>query len=326
MVFRCVLLLAMTMALGVSGTAAAQDGSGSGALGLPPRKLADGVMTVVPPDKNAGDTVAGTFDLDFVEKHPELAWLPPDFPEGKPFHASPAETLLELSRNITFRHDVWYLELAFKPVRLIQVEIPNSSGGVDQKVAWYMVYSVRYPGEDLQAVADSESAIPGVPTEVKVDAVRFLPRFTIVSKERNFEMDSQILPTARKAIEAKERVGKPLLDPIEMAQRSFTQTDSREDVTWGVAIWTDIDPRVDFFAVDVRGLSNAYKVRQDSGGKTLFDRKTLRIYHWRAGDAIDEHKDRIRLGVPAFEDRARLEHHFKQFNIRERLDYEWIYR
>jgi hypothetical protein len=326
MVFRCFLLVAMVATALTHGTASAQDVLTSVPKPLPPRKLADGVMTVVPPDENANDTIAGTFDLDFVEKHPELAWTAPDFPENKPFFASAAETLLEKSRNVAFRHDVWYLEFAFKPVRVILVDVPGLNGVIERKVAWYMVYSVRYPGRDLKAEMDESSEIPGSPALVKSQAVRFLPRFTLVSKERNFAMDAQVLPTAKAAIEAKERVGKPLFDHIEMAQQEIKQSDSPEDAVWGVAIWTDIDPRVDFFAVDVRGLSNAFKMKTDSSGEMRYERKTLRIYHWRAGDGIEEYKDVIRLGIPAFEDPARLQYHLKQFNLEERLDYQWIYR
>ena len=78
--------------------------------------------------------------------------------------------------------------------------------------------------------------------------------------------------------------------------------------------------------MDVRGLTNAYKIRIDEDGQKNFDRKTLRIYHWRPGDSIDESKDRILLGLPAFENPDRVDYYLKQFNLKERLDYQWIYR
>lgn len=344
MVFRCfqwtniatVAFAAFASIAAISGTEVALGQSGLGTTAnssqslppnsLPPRRLADGVLTVVPPALDANDTFSGTFDLDFVAKHPDLAWTPPNFPEGKPHFASNAETLLELSRNVTFRHYVWYLEFSFKPVRLIQVDVRNANGDMEKKTCWYMVYSVRYPGQDLQAAYDQESRVPQKPVEASKQSVRFLPRFTMVSKERGFAIDSQIIPAAKSAIEQKERIGKPLLDTIQISEKELTVSLSPEDATWGVAIWTDVDPRLDFFAVDVRGLTNAYKMRQEASGKLAYDRKTLRIYHWRAGDGIDEHKDTIRLGVPAFEDPARLQHHLNQFNLQERLDYQWIYR
>ncbi len=326
MEFRWFLLIVCSTWSFAWGQSSTTDAVSSSGFKLPPRKLADGVMTVVPPDEDFSDTISGVFDLEFVSKNPDLAWVAPDFPDSKPFFSSPAETLLEKSKKITFRHEVWSLEFSFKPVRLIEVDLPLPSGETERKVCWYMVYSVRYPGKDMAPVVDQESDIPSRPGRIRFESVRFLPRFQLVSKERNFSQDPQILPVAKAAIEAKERVGRPLLDHVEISKYDIPVSDDKNQALWGVVIWTNVDPRVDFFAVDVRGLSNAFKVRVDSEGKTQFDRKTLRIYHWRAGDAIDEGKDRIRLGIPAFEDPERVSYYLKQYNLPERLDYQWIYR
>jgi hypothetical protein len=294
------------------------------------RKIADGVMTVVSPDPNSEDTALGPFDLDFVRKHPELEWAAPDFPENKPFFASPSETLLALSRDVTFRHEVWSLEFSFKPARLIEVDLPTATGQTERKVVWYMVYKVRYTGQDLmprlEPLGDSVE-VPETPTTVKFESVRFLPRFTIVSKERSLSIDAQILPAAREAIAARERIGKPLLDHIDIAKLDIKEANLDADHSvWGVATWTDVDPRLDFFAVDVRGLTNAYKIRIDTEGKTNYDRKTLRIYFWRPGDVLDVAQDRILLGLPALENKVRMDYYLQQFNLKERLDYQWIYR
>jgi len=189
--------------------AVAQGPAADSGLGLASRKLVDGVLTVVPPDQNAADTALGPFDLDFVAKHPELNWTAPDFPNNQPNFASPAETLVAQSKNITFRHPVWGLEFAFKPVRVIDVDIPNATGLMEKKSVWYLVYRVRYTGNDLQPAisnpSDSE-AIPSEPKRVQYDSVRFIPRFTLVSKERRIAMDAQLLMPAVQAIAAKERV------------------------------------------------------------------------------------------------------------------------
>jgi hypothetical protein len=178
-------------------------------------------------------------------------------------------------------------------------------------------------------MGDTET-VPESPRRVKFEAVRFLPRFTLVSKERNLVMDSQILQPAVAAIKARERVASSsvrILDPIEMAKSEIKlSTADQDNSVWGVATWTDVDPRLDFFAIDVRGLTNAYQIKLDSGGEKSFLRKTLRIYFWRPGDSIDEARDRILLGPPAFEDQSRVEYYLNQFGLKERLDYQWIYR
>lgn len=299
-------------------------------LGLAGRKLADGVLTVIPPDQNAEDTALGPFDLDFVAKHPELNWSAPDFPNNQPNFASPAETLLAQSKNVTFRHPVWGLEFAFKPMRLIEVDIPNAAGVMERKTVWYLVYRVRYTGNDLQPaikdLSDSE-AVPGEPRRVQYDSVRFIPRFTLLSKERRLAMDPQILMPAVQAIAAKERVpGGRLSDHIEIARQEMPVSKGPDDGIWGVATWTDVDPRLDFFAIDVRGLTNAYQIQVDSGNEKKYLRRTLRIYFWRPGDALDVARDRIYLGPPAYEDPARVNYYLQQFGLKERLDYQWIYR
>lgn len=294
----------------------------------PGRKLAEGVLTVVPPDQNSEDTSLGPYDLDFVKDHPELEWTPPDFPDNKPFYASSAETLLARSRDITFRHEVWALEFAFKPARLIEVDFPTETGGVTRKVVWYLVYRIRYSGQDLvPTLEENQEDVPVAPQKVRFESVRFLPRFAMVSKERGFSKDAQVLPAAKAAIEARERIGKPLYDQVEITKKEVLLSSLEADHSlWGVATWTNVDPRTDFFAIDVRGLTNAYKIRFDSEGKKNFDRKTLRIYFWRPGDVLDVTQDRIHLGLPAIENRSRLEYYLNQFNLKERLDYQWIYR
>jgi len=291
-----------------SKVASAQDDPG---LGLSARKLAAGVLTIVAPDQDAEDTALGPFDLDFVAKHPELAWAPPDFPDSQPNFASPAETLLVQSRGVTFRHPVWGVEFAFKPARLIEVDVPTAAGVMQRKTVWYIVYRVRYTGGDLAPsvsdAADSE-AVPNEPSRVMYESVRFVPRFTLLSKERNIAMDAQILQSAVEAIEAKERVPGRLLDHVEIARQELKLSRTEQDnAVWGVATWTDVDPRVDFFAIDVRGLTNAYQMTVASGGEKRYLRKTLRIYFWRPGDSIEVARDRVFLGPPAFEDPARVQ-------------------
>lgn len=300
-------------------------------LGLAGRKLADGVLTVIPPDQNAEDTALGPFDLEFVAKHPELNWTGPDFPNNQPNFASPAETLVYQSKNVTFRHPVWGLEFAFKPMRLIDVDIPNATGVMEKKTVWYLVYRIRYTGNDLQPaikdLSDSE-AVPGEPKRVQYDSVRFIPRFTLLSKELRLAMDSQILMPAVQAIAARERVpGGRLVDPIEIARQELPVSKGGDDGSvWGVATWTDVDPRLDFFAIDVRGLTNAYQIQVDSGDEKKYLRRTLRVYFWRPGDALDVSRDRIYLGPPAYQDPARVNYYLQQFGLKERLDYQWIYR
>jgi hypothetical protein len=201
---------------------------------------------------------------------------------------------------------------------------------MERKTVWYLLYRIRYTGDDLvpetSDTSDSEQ-IPGEPKRMRFDSVRFMPRFTLLSKERNIVMDAQILQPALDAIAARERVPSRLLDHVEIARAEIPlSTREEENAVWGVATWTDVDPALNFFAIEVRGLSNAYQINVDSGGEKQFLRKTLRIYFWRPGDSFNVPKDRIYLGSPAYEDPNRVQYYLDQFSLKERLDYQWIYR
>ncbi len=124
------------------------------------RDLAPGVLTIIHPDQNAEDTAIGPADLDFVAKHPELAWSAPEFEKGGPNFASPSETLLEMGKKVTLRHPIWALEFSFKPVRMIEADVPNKSGMMDRKLVWYMVYRLRYIGGDLLPDLDQVVMVP----------------------------------------------------------------------------------------------------------------------------------------------------------------------
>ena len=298
MVFRCFFVLIIASGLPSFGQQPSSDvGLDSASDTIKPRKLAPGVLTVVPASFDAHDTALGPYDLDLVKKFPEIAWEAPNFPDNKPNFASSEETLVQLSKDVTFRPKrVWSLEFAFKPVRSIAVDIPNSQGDLEKRIAYYMVYAVRDPGKAVKSESsDSNSEIKMV--DLAPAPIRTLLRFQIVSKERDFMQDSSIEPVAKAIIEAKERIGQPLLDPIEMSQMRIP---SDGTPVWGVAIWMDVDPKADFFAVDVRGLTSAYQIRKDESNQTSYDRKTLRIYHWRAGDDLAPENHRIRLGVPPY--------------------------
>ncbi len=297
---------------------------------LAARELAPGVLTIVAPDQNAEETAIGPLDLDYVKKHPELAWSAPDFEGGSPNFASPSETLIEMGRGVTLRHPVWGLEFSFKPMRTIELSVPQKNGIAQKKLIWYLIYRLRYVGGDLLPDLDEsqkEAGVPKPPKQVVFKSVRFLPRFIMINTQTGVEQDSRILSSTLPSIAERERIGKPILDTFQIARRDILPSLDEEDRSvWGIATWTDVDPRTDFFIVQVKGLTNAYQLKMDGQGNRGFQRKTLQIHFWRPGDTIAESEDRIRLGVPAFLDNSTQSHILKQFGLEKRLDYQWIYR
>jgi hypothetical protein len=252
-----------------------------------PRRLADGVMETIPPDVQASDTVS----LDNVMELPDF----------------------EFAKNIRFRRDIWYLEFSFKPVRMVWVDVPQPDGHMKRKLIWYLLYSVTNHGEARTSVEQADKTYAVEETQ---KPVRFIPEFILraTDPEVSREYAERVLPLALGTIAMRERTGQELFTTVTMPKQEIAVGETR----WGVATWENIDPRVDFFSIYVKGLTNAYRWQDNPNGYRpgvdpiakgrKFVRKTLKLNFWRPGDEYDEKESEIRYGVPG------------------QVDYEWVYR
>src|SRR5688572_1548462 len=81
------------------------------------RPLAPGVLTVISTSREAGETASGPRPIvEIVTGIPGLGW--------EPNYEAKSATLLERAKRVTFRRPVWNLEFAFKPLRMVEVDIP----------------------------------------------------------------------------------------------------------------------------------------------------------------------------------------------------------
>ena len=275
-------------------------------------KLAPDALEIIPSSPEPGETALGPVDLPLVAKYPDLAW--------KPNYAPVSETLIGKSKDVIFRNDVYSLEFAFKPVRMIQV---------NDKLVWYLLYRVRNVGGDLRPEPNKDNygnEIFSDPQAVSSQWVRFFPTVVLNSINVKREYMDTINPAAKALIAAKEQVGQPIYDSIEMQQQKIplsTEADNHE--IWGVAMWEDIDPRTIFFSVRVKGLTNAQKL-ESRNGEIAYLQKTLVLHFSRPGDTVDQLEDTIRYGVPAIDNVERQKYVLDQYGLQERLDHLWIYR
>ena len=77
---------------------------------------------------------------------------------------------------------------------------------------------------------------------------------------------------------------------------------------WGVAMWMDVDPRINEFSIFVSGLTNAYqwsdRVAEDGtyintgkiGEGRILKRKVLKLDWWRVGDQNSLNETQIHFG------------------------------
>lgn len=228
--------------------------------------LAPGVLTVIRPDASADDLVLRGDLLEVTEGQKEKAWVPR--------RAAANTTLVERSRDRTYLPDVWCLEFAFKSPRMLEVDVPAADLKMRRKRVWYLLYRVRNTG-GRRAVSGGDGK-PEQPFEKLEMPARFVPHFLLESLEPVIDADGiaryrgyldRLVPTAIPAIRREEKfpAQERLFDSAGMTTADIAPGESR----WGVAIWEDVDPRIDFFSVYVRGLTNAMQWRRRPGGAVV---------------------------------------------------------
>jgi len=287
------------------------------------RKLAPGILTVISPEPHEEETFHGPITLSVSQ----LDWTPNFTPK--------TETLREKTANVTIRHNVWNLEFAFKPMRMVYVDIPQPTGKMQRKLIWYMVYRVRNLGGHLNPVsAEDKTYKPEIVDEVlnvgatePSNTVRFFPHFVLESSEVGKAYLDRIIPSAVPVIQFREMRGAKLHNSVEISQVSIPVVPRDGGPgAWGVVTWEDVDPRIDFYSVYIQGLSNAFQLGASPTGSVVQRLKTLQLNFWRPGDAEYEHEGEIRYGVPAVTDpneQATINAHY---NLERRVDYLWVFR
>jgi hypothetical protein len=294
------------------------------------RQLAPGVLTTIPPNFAPEDTVS-THDVVEIRANPGLQWSP-EF-------LAVSNTLYGMAADVKIRREIWCLEFSFKPLRMIEVDVPlrappeGRSGDTQRKLVWYLVYRVRNTGQILRPVEGEDGVYTAELT--KNGPLRFLPQFVLESQDRlpsgeptSIAYLDRVIPAAVAAITEREMPGGRLLNSVEMAEQPIPVSGERAGRSlWGVATWTDIDPRIDFFSVFVGGLTNAYRWQDtpgayrpgDAPGKgRQFARKILQLNFWRPGDELLQSERELRYGVPL--NQADL------YGVPPGVAYQWIYR
>jgi hypothetical protein len=294
-------------------------------------QFAPGVVRVIPPSVDPKETFDGPLTLQtFLDAHPEIEWSGPQFQDsGNAPHFDPrTRTLVEMAKQVILRREVFCLEFSFKPLRQILIDVPRPDGRLQRKLVWYMVYRVRYRGGDLRPAPEK---IGDAPIFKRIEAVsyesrRFFPLLILSNHVTGREYLDKILPAAKPVIAVREQITAPLYNSVEITRVKIPRSsDAAAPGVWGVATWVDVDPNLDFVSVNVSGLTNAFQ-QQGEGDAAPYLRKTLQLNFYRPGDAIQQTEDKVRFGVPAFENKVEQAYVLQQYGLKERLDYQWIFR
>ena len=292
-------------------------------------QFAPGVVTVIPPAPDPKETFDGPLTMKtFLEAHPELEWGGTNFPENAPHFDPRSRTLVEMAKQVVLRREIYCLEFSFKPLRHMQIDLPTPDGRTQRKLVWYMVYRVRYRGGDLRPVPDE---IGGKPVYQRIEAIgyqsrRFFPLFMMRDHVKGNEYLDRILPTAKENIALREQITTPLYNSVEISRIKIPRSsDENAPGVWGLATWVDVDPNIDFLSLYVSGLTNAFQ-QDGEGDDAPYRRKVLQLNFFRPGDTMAQTDDRIRFGVPSYEDKDEQKYVLGRYNLTERLDYRWDFR
>lgn len=296
-------------------------------------KFAPGVVTTIPPAVDPADAIS-LHDAVELRANDKLKWQPSKWLQWESATPAPTNrTLYEMAEGAAFPQDIWTLEFSFKPLRMIDVDVPQANGRVQRKQIWYMVYRVRNTGAGLVAKIQPDGEYV---TEAKAtEKIRFQPQFILTSQDhdgsdgavRKAYLD-RVIPAAMAAIQQRERPGVRLLNSVEMAEQDLPVESGRtQRGVWGVAMWEDVDPEIDFFSVYVGGLTNAYqwvdpagafKTGDNPGKGRVFTRKVLQLNFWRPGDSLDPNEREIRFGSAPGE--------AERYSGGEGVAYQWVFR
>jgi hypothetical protein len=223
-------------------------------------------------DQPAAEPLPGPDPIPKVPLGPELKTTP-----VRRGATGPNVQLVDASPLPRDREGIWILDFAFKPVRLLTMEVRGR-----RRPIHYLYYRViNNTGEPRM----------------------FVPDFTIVT-DSGRRYSETVLRDAIPLIRDREDPTVPLygaVDVIGVIPPSGAKQ-GIDDAIFGAAVWDNVDPRADAFKVYVQGLSNGYRmVPSPDGGEPQIQHKTLRIDFYRPGDELDLNEREIRLADPPYE-------------------------
>ena len=159
--------------------------------------------------------------------------------------------------------DLWVLEVRFKPLRLISVNLTDPKTGKKTKqLVWYLVY--RAVNRPLPFKGDPNGVNPQNVFDPTPGEPLFAPEFTLITNDNDSQKiySDDILPEAQAAIAARERLPQlknsvQVVGPVPKA----TPVDAKQDNApiYGVVTWKGIDARTDFVTIYMSGFSNGYR-------------------------------------------------------------------
>ena len=275
-----------------------------------PKKLAPGVLKIIPANIDPRDSYSIPLPLEGLESEAYT-----------PNYAPVLDTLHGQSKNVVFFRDVFQYEYGFTGLRQIRLNLVSTTGSLAKENVWYMVFRIRNTGKNISyEKVQEDQRFEHMKNQIKLNQddfeikSKFIPHFYLngwVKKPGSDEYEEvsyrdQIDPESLRLIRQAEDRNRFLLDKVEMMNARIPRVKTAaDDGIWGVAIWRDVDPKIDFVNVNISGLTNAYRIETTADGSRKFNHRNLQLNFWRPGDTVRQAEDQVAYGIPLVDDPVR---------------------
>ena len=197
--------------------------------------------------------------------------------------------------EMTSQSDLWVLDVYFKPMRLIPVELTDPETRVKKtEYVWYIVYRAFNHKLDSKGTENR----PVNDLDPPIAPQQFIPVFTLMTtdNDRHEIFPDQVIPEALAAINKREKGHyKNAVNIVGTVPEAVVPGSSDAVPLEGVAMWRGIDPDADRYTVFMTGFSNGIRKVDGPEGKPIFQTKTVMQKYWRKGDRFSQREPEISL-------------------------------
>ena len=191
--------------------------------------------------------------------------------------------------------DLWVLDVYFKPMRMIPVELTDPKTGTKKlEYVWYIVYR----GFHHKLETKTKENPPVNVLDKPVAPQQFIPEALLVvtDNDRNHAFSDHVIPEALAAINKREKGNyKSSVSVVgDIPQQAIPGSPEDKPVE-GVFMWRGVDPDANRYTVYLTGFSNSFRKIDGPDGSPIIQSKTIVQKYWKRGDRFDQNEVEIVL-------------------------------
>ncbi len=195
----------------------------------------------------------------------------------------------------TSQDKLWVLDVYFKPMRMIPVELTDVKTGEKKlEFIWYIAYRAMH----RKTAERANEQAPRNEVDPPVSPPLFIPEATLIvtDNDRQDVYQDTVIPEALAAINQRERANYKSAVSIVGPLPAPAETGAGDDnALWGVLMWRGIDPEADRYTVYLTGFSNGIRKLNGPDDMPIIQTKTIMQKYWRKGDRFDPKELEISL-------------------------------